>query len=99
MHLAAVEHISRAELSSAHMPERQMWCAVLNRALQDALDDPTESYQHHVRDQLRHAAREWFIRSDADFEAACNGAGYDPAVVRERFLRLLANHPCYPTQQ
>src|SRR5665213_3321281 len=83
---------TREAMGSFGSPERQLWCAVIDRALQDALDsvstisDPDE--RHHIRD----GARRWFERNGMDFRQTCESAGYDPDVLRGRVMHILAEH-------
>jgi hypothetical protein len=89
MQAVAVEYIGRSEQALHDSPERQLWCAVISRALNDALDDVATISNILQREQIRQDARSWFIRNDADFQAACNAAGYDPSVLRPRVLRMI----------
>jgi len=89
MQAVAAEYIGRSENVFHESRERQLWCAVISRALQDALNDVATVSSHLLRAQIRDDARSWFIRNDADFQAACNAAGYDPGVLRPRVLRLI----------
>lgn len=89
MQAVAVENIGRGEQFLRESGERQLWCAVISRALQDALNDVATVSSLLLRAQIREDARNWFIRNDADFRAACNAAGYDPGVLRPRVLRLI----------
>jgi hypothetical protein len=88
MQVVAVEHIGRSE-QALGCPERLLWCAVISRALQDALNDVATVSNLLHREKIREDARNWFIRNDVDFQAACNAAGYDPQVLRPRVLRLI----------
>ncbi|MGH6984084.1 MAG: hypothetical protein ACREEI_07650 [Stellaceae bacterium] len=92
MQAVAVEHIGRSEQAFGS-PERLMWCAVISRALQDALNDVATVSSMLHREKIREDARNWFIRNDADFQAACNAAGYDPGVLRPRVLHLIGAEP------
>jgi hypothetical protein len=89
MQAVAVEYIGRSEQALHDSPERQLWCAVISRALNDALNDVATISNILHREQIRQDARSWFIRNDADFQAACNAAGYDPSVLRPRVLRMI----------
>lgn len=89
----AVEDIGRSEQALHESRERQLWCAVIGRALQDALNDVATVSSLLLRAQIREDARNWFIRNGADFQAACNAAGYDPGVLRPRVLRLIGAEP------
>jgi len=74
-----------------HSPERQLWCAVLERAFEDAMDRvaavAAESTQHL---SLRQEARDWFLRNGLEFREACYSAGFDPDYLRGRILSLIA---------
>jgi hypothetical protein len=72
------------------VPERQLWCAVLDRALSDATDRIGTIGNIAERDRLRAEARSWFDADGHDFRRACEGAGLDPGEVRRRALRLIA---------
>ena len=69
--------------------ERQLWCAVIGRALNDALHTVGAATGEVQRDRIRDEAREWFLRNGGDFRAACESAGYDPDYLRHRFLKLM----------
>jgi hypothetical protein len=73
-----------------HSAERQLWCAVLDRAMQDAMDRIATVSGPHERQKLRQEAREWFLRNGDDFRAACESAGYDPDYLRSRILSMIA---------
>src|SRR5579864_881865 len=72
-----------------HSAERQLWCAVLDRAMQDAMDRIATVSGAHERDKLREEAREWFLRNGDDFRSACESAGYDPDYFRSRVLSMI----------
>jgi len=93
MQAVAVEFIGRSERILRESAERQLWCAVISRALQDALNDVATVSSQLARAQIREDARNWFIRNDLDFQAACNAAGYDPGVLRPRVLRMIDAEP------
>ena len=70
------------------LPERQLWCAVIDRALQDATDtrwmDADSARQREVLE-----ARQWFIEDGTDFRKACDAAGVDPDYLRKRIIGLI----------
>ncbi len=72
-----------------HSAERQLWCAVLDRAMQDAMDRIATVSGPHERQKLRQEARDWFLRNGQDFRAACESAGYDPDYLRSRILAMI----------
>lgn len=78
---------TKAERNSA---ERQLWCAVLDRALQDAMDRIATVSGPVERQKLREDARDWFLRNGRDFRAACKSAGYDPDYLRTRILSMIS---------
>jgi len=71
-------------------PERQLWCAVIGRALNDALDVAASASEANDRLRIREEARSWIVRNGLEFRAACESAGYDPDYLRARFLALMA---------
>jgi hypothetical protein len=73
-----------------HSAERQLWCAVLDRAMQDAMDRIATVSGPQERLKLRQEAREWFLRNGDDFRVACESAGYDPDYLRSRILSMIA---------
>jgi hypothetical protein len=70
--------------------ERQLWCAVIDRALQDAQDRIATVSGLAEREKLREDARTWFLRNSTEFRTACDGAGYDPDYLRSRILSMIA---------
>lgn len=71
-----------------HSRERQLWCAVIERAVQDAvrLDGPSGATPEQTRQ--RDEARRWFAENGHDFRIACDAAGFDPDTLRDRVLRM-----------
>ena len=86
MYIATDIHSGREERHSA---ERQLWCAVLDRAMQDAMDRIATVSGAHERHKLREEARQWFLRNGDDFRSACESAGYDPDYFRSRVLSMI----------
>lgn len=80
-------------------PERQLWCAVLGRALEDALGNPGGVGDDSARHRAIAEARAWFVEDGFDFRRACEAAGIEPDVMRDRVLRLIAEHPAKPPRQ
>ena len=87
MQIAADREMTGDQLHSA---ERQLWCAVLDRAMQDAMDRIATVSGPQERLKLRQEAREWFSRNGDDFRVACESAGYDPDYLRSRILSMIA---------
>ena len=70
------------------LPERQLWCAVIDRALQDATDTRwMEADSARQREVLE--ARQWFIEDGTDYRKACDAAGVDPDYLRKRIIGLI----------
>ena len=71
-------------------PERQLWCAVVERALQDAVG-PSAAIDHgEARRRERQDALQWFLEGGRDYQMACDAAGVDPDHLRLRVLSLAA---------
>jgi len=87
--MPAIESYERHEMAS-HGPERQLWCAVLHRALQDATNCIATVSGEDERQRIRDDARNWFLRNGYDFRIACEAAGYDPDYLRCVVLPLIA---------
>lgn len=66
--------------------ERQLWCAVIAQAIEDATAPLSESRRKR-NEQLR--AREWFIEAGKDFHHACALAGYDADRIRNAALKKI----------
>jgi hypothetical protein len=78
-------------------PERDLWVAVLGRALLDAFDEPPnlnlklrmnkthDMYFKYNRDQ----ARNFFSQDGAYFREVCEMAGRDPSYVKKKARKLL----------
>jgi hypothetical protein len=77
--------IVRADGSGA---ARQLWCAVIGRAVLDATDRVGATSNTGERRRIRDDARLWFTANNADFRHACESAGYDPDYLRLRVLAL-----------
>jgi len=72
-----------------NIPERQLWCAVIDRAFQDAIDRRSaEGESARKREVLE--ARRWFIENGGDYRKACDAAGLDADSLRDRILPLIA---------
>ncbi len=78
-----------SEGGQRHSAERQLWCAVLDRAMQDAMDRIATVSGANEREKLREEARNWFLRNGDDFRSACESAGYDPDYLRSRVLSMI----------
>lgn len=74
------------------MSERDLWIAVINQALKDALSDPAKARTvTNAKASWREAreARDWFIHARRDFMRACCNAGLDPNFVRDGAMRQM----------
>lgn len=74
--------------TAEHSRERQLWCAVIGRAVLDATRPFGPSGQTPEQARARAEAWRWFIDNDDDFRKACEAAGFDPDFLRDRVLRL-----------
>ena len=78
-------------------PERELWIAVLGRALLDAFREPPnlnlkfqmnrthDMYYKYNRDQARH----FFLSGGEYFREVCEMAGRDPTYVTEKVRKLV----------
>ena len=69
-------------------PERQLWCAVVERALQDAVGPAAMAARDEARRPERQDALQWFLENSRDYQMACDAAGVDPDHLRHRVLTL-----------
>ena len=79
------------------LPEKDLWIAVLSRAILDACKGPPdldmtrkanrshESLYCYNRDQARH----FFMEGGAHFRDVCEMAGRDPTYVKEKIRKIL----------
>ena len=88
MRMPASDTIERHDMATQG-PERQLWCAVLHRALQDATDRIATVSGEDERMRIREEARNWFLRNGYDFRIACEAAGFDPDYLRCVVLPLI----------
>jgi hypothetical protein len=73
-------------------PERQLWCAVVERALQDAVGPTAATARDEARHRERQDALRWFLDGGHDYRMACDAAGIDAEDLRDRVLmRALGN--------
>lgn len=71
-----------------HSRERQLWCAVIGRAVLDATAPLGPSGQTPEQARARAEAWRWFLENDVDYREACEAAGFDPDFLRSRVLRM-----------
>jgi len=79
------------------LPEKDLWIAVLTRAVLDACKDPPrldmtrkantahKSLYRYNRDQARH----FFMEGGAHFRQVCDMAGRDPMYVKEKIRKVI----------
>ena len=79
------------------LPEKDLWIAVLTRAVLDACKNPPrldmtrkantahKSLYKYNRDQARH----FFMEGGAHFRDVCEMAGRDPAYVKEKIRKVI----------
>lgn len=65
---------------------RQLWCAVILQALDDARGPSWDVPEREVA-----RARAWLTQPNVDFDEVCHLAGLDPEAVRERARAVLAS--------
>lgn len=83
-----VETAPESESIVLQTAERQLWCAVLDRALDDAMDRVAAASGPRERVRLCNEARQWFMSNGQEFRIACDGAGFDPDHLRSRILTM-----------
>jgi hypothetical protein len=69
--------------------ERQLWCAVVDRALEDAMNRVAAASGPRERLKLSREARQWFVLNGTEFRIAAESAGYDPDHLRSRILTMI----------
>jgi hypothetical protein len=82
------KRLSQVVVRSSGFPERQLWCAVVERALQDAVGPAATGAQDDARRPERQDALEWFLENGRDYQIACDAAGVDAEHLRQRVLLL-----------
>jgi hypothetical protein len=75
---------------SGGFPERQLWCAVVERALQDAVGPSAMAARAETCRPERQDALQWFLENSRDYQMACDAAGIDPEYLRHHVLTLAA---------
>lgn len=66
--------------------ERQLWCAVIAQAIDDATAPLARGIRRRM-EQVR--AREWFTDEGKDYQRACALAGYEPDRIRTATMKLI----------
>lgn len=72
---------------------KRIWAAKLQRMLLDATGEVL-CYQggSQERERFRTQAIAWFKEGSHDFHATCEAAGFNPAVVQTKALKLIEEH-------
>ena len=63
--------------------EQALWQAVVDQALQDALQSDDDK---SITQLQRDGARVWLSRGRQDFDDVCAMAGYDPEFIRDAYV-------------
>ena len=66
--------------------ERQLWCAVLGQALEDATCALGKTRRRNLEII---GARDWLTKPNRDFADVCRLAGYEPDRIRAQATRLI----------
>jgi len=94
---ARVSHASEINEDRVSLPEKDLWVAVLTRAVLDAVKGPPNlnlksraNISHHnhysyYRDQARH----FFLTGGAHFKEICEMAGRNPAYVQAKVKKII----------
>ena len=80
------------------MSERDLWCAVLENAINEARGARIPGDTEGTSALHRRQAHDWITKPNRDFTLVCHLAGFDPEAVRERAVKLLAE-PYVPRRQ
>jgi hypothetical protein len=92
-----VGHALEVNFDKTQLPEKDLWVAVLCRAVLDACKGPPEldmsrpanithkNHYHYDRDQARH----FFIEGGPHFRLICEMAGRNPDYVQEQIKKVL----------
>ena len=78
-------------MRSSGFPERQLWCAVVERALQDAVGPGAMAARAESHRPERQDALQWFLENGRDYQMACDAAGIDAEHLRHHVLMLAAS--------
>ena len=68
-------------------PEQQLWCAVIDRAMQDAAKQVAAMASDREGQRLSADARCWFIENARDYRIVCELADIDADQLRIRVLQ------------
>lgn len=73
--------------------EQGLWCAVLEHAINDAVNGAIGCAHRSNRTHETEKARQYFEKRSADFNTVCYLAGVDPDAVHERISKKIAEAP------
>ena len=91
------KHIADNYESTATLPERDLWTAVLTRAALDAFKGPP-NLDMNLRSNVTHKnnydynkdqARHFFLEGGSHFNEVCEMAGRNPKYVREKARKII----------
>lgn len=74
---------------SDYLPEENLWAAVINQAIKDALGEPTSSTHSPTALDIERT-RIWLTRPNPQFDYVCELAGKDPTRTRKAVVAMLA---------
>ena len=92
-----VSHASEINEDRVTLPEKDLWVAVLSRAVLDACKGPPaldmtrranishKNHYHYNRDQARH----FFTEGGYHFKHVCEMAGRDPNYVQQKIRKII----------
>ncbi|MEH2542819.1 hypothetical protein [Bradyrhizobium sp. AZCC 1699] len=66
--------------------ERQLWCAVLVQAVDDATCALGKSWRRNLEIK---SARDWLTKPSRDFTDVCRLAGYEPDRIRAQAIKRI----------
>ena len=67
--------------------EQQLWCAVLQRAYEDAIGQIAAIADPRAQRRACEEAHSWFHGNGRDFRWTCDAAGFDPDSIRTIVLK------------
>ena len=94
---ALVGHTADIDETRVTLPEKELWVAVLCRAVLDAvkgpprldLTSPSNISHHNYYKYNREAARHFFLTGGAHFKEVCEMAGRNPEYVKQKVRKIL----------
>lgn len=80
----------RKDTGANNHADSQLWCAVINQALADAVGHTIGVYYAPSKASVRQKAVNWFLDGGDDFKEVCALAGMEPERVQEYAKRQIA---------